>query len=161
MKIIAILLMLTLLAGCGVQETFETVADEAVQSVMAAPKQILVDLPGDALAPVLETMGEQVYLSQDYEIIIETLSSGDLTATVEALSGFPMEKLTLVQTSQEDAQRYEFVWACAGEQGDRLGRAVVLDDGDYHYCMSVLRDAQEPVSQTCWEDVFTSFRIAS
>lgn len=161
MKIIVIALMMALLTGCAARETYETVEDEVIQSVMASPKQILVDLPGDALAPVLETMGEQVYLSHDYEIIIETLNSGDLEATVEAISGYPMEKLTLMQTQQDGIGRCEFVWASAGEYGDRLGRAVILDDGDYHYCMSVLRDTGEQgISQISWEDVFSSFRIA-
>lgn len=160
MKILLCVLMIALLSGCGVQETYETIADEAVQSVMASPKQILVDLPGDALAPVLETAGEQVYLSQDYEIIIETVNAGNLAQTVEALSGFPLEELTLVQTEMNGIRRHEFVWASAGERGDRLGRAVILDDGDFHYCMSVLRDTQE-VSQISWEDVFSSFRIGS
>lgn len=161
MKIVLAVLMIGLLTGCGVQETYETIADEVVESVMATPKQILVDLPGDALAPVLETMGEQVYLSHDYEIIIETLDAGDLGATVEAISGYPMEALTILQTQRDGIDRHEFVWASAGEYGDRLGRAVILDDGDFHYCMSVLRDTGEQgTSQISWEDVFSSFRIA-
>ncbi len=161
MKIIVMVLMMALLSGCGTQETYETIADEAVQSVMASPRQILVDLPGDALAPVLESAGEQVYLSRDYEIIIETLDGGDLNATVSAISGYDPGELTLMKTEQEGTTRHEFVWACAGEHGDRLGRGVILDDGNYHYCMTVLRDAvSQGVSQTSWEDVFSSFHIA-
>ncbi len=161
MKMVLTVLMLLLLAGCGTQETYETIADVDIQSVMAQPRQILVDLPGDALAPVLKTEGEQVYLSQDYEIIIETRAAGDLKATVQALSGFEPEDVTMLKTDLKEGTRHEFVWACAGEDGDRLGRAVILDDGDYHYCMSVLRDAEnQKVSQISWEDVFSSFRIA-
>ena len=60
----------------------------------------------------------------------------------------------------DDADRYEFVWVSAGEKGDRLGRGVVLDDGSYHYCMSVLRDADNPKkSQVVWSDVFSSFSL--
>ena len=122
---------------------------------------ILVDLPGDVLAPVLKTEGEQVYLCQDYENIIETRSAGDLPATVEAISGFSPDEVTMVTSTQENQERHEFVWACVGEAGDRIGRAVILDDGSYHYCMSVLRDAKsQKVSQISWDDVFSSFRIA-
>lgn len=159
-KWLCLLVTIFLLAGCGTQETFETIADEAVERVMAEPQQILVDLPGDVLAPVLKTEGEQVYLCQDYEIIIETRAAGDLSATVEALSGFSPDQVTMVTSAQETGERHEFVWACAGESGDRIGRAVILDDGNYHYCMSVLRDAEsQKVSQISWEDVFSSFRI--
>ena len=117
MKIVAIVLMIGLLTGCGAQETYETIADEVVESVMATPKQIFVDLPGDALAPVLETMGEQVYLSHDYEIVIETLNAGDLASTVEAISGYPMEALTIMNTQRDGIDRHEFVWASAGDSG--------------------------------------------
>lgn len=159
--VVTVLMMSLLLCGCGVQETYETIADEMVQPVMAQPKQIQVDLPGDVLAPVLKTAGEQVYLARDHEIIVETRSSGDLNATVAALSGFSAEELTLMQRQQDGCQRYDFVWTSAGEAGDRMGRAVILDDGDYHYCMTVLRDAAgEEMSQTSWEDVFSSFHIA-
>ena len=158
--ILAVLAAGLMLWGCQAEPTLETIADEWVQSVMAQPRQISVNLPDGALAPVLESDSEQVYLSDDYEIIIETLSAGDLNATVEHLSGYSRDRVTLVQTQQGDADRYEFVWASAGESGDRLGRAVILDDGDYHYCMSVLRDADTTkTSQIVWSDVFDSFSL--
>lgn len=147
-----------LLWGCTAEPTLETVADEWVQSVMAQPRQIQVDLPEGALAPVLDSDSEQVYLSDDYEIIVETLSAGDVNATVEHLSGYSRDNLTLMQTQQGDVDRYEFVWASTGEDGERLGRAVILDDGNYHYCMSVLRDADTTkTSQIVWSQVFDSF----
>ena len=158
--ILAVLAAGLMLWGCQAEPTLETIADEWVQSVMAQPRQISVNLPDGALAPVLESDSEQVYLSDDYEIIIETLSAGDLNATVEHLSGYSRDNVTLVRTQQGDADRYEFVWASAGENGDRLGRAVILDDGDYHYCMSVLRDADTTkTSQIVWSDVFDSFSL--
>ena len=68
--------------------------------------------------------------------------------------------LTVLETRQGDIDRYDFVWTMAGETGDRLGRAAILDDGNYHYCMSVLRDAQNPkMSQIVWSDVFASFTL--
>lgn len=148
------------LSGCAAEETFETVADDIVQSVMAQPREITVSLPDGAVAPVLESDSEQVYMAEDYEIVIETLSSGDLNATVQAVSGYEKDELTVMETQWGSVTRYEFVWASAGEAGDRLGRAVILDDGDYHYCMSVLRDAETTrTSQVVWEDVFGSFAL--
>ncbi len=158
--IMAVLAAGLMLWGCQAETTLETIADEWVQSVMAQPREIAVNLPDGALAPVLDSDSEQVYLSDDYEIIIETLTAGDLNATVESLSGYSRDKVTLIQTQQGDATRYEFVWACAGENGDRLGRGVILDDGNYHYCMSVLRDADTTkTSQVVWSDVFGSFSL--
>lgn len=158
MKILLIL-MTILLCGCTAQETFETISDEPVRSVMVQPREISVRLPDNAVAPVLEGETEQVYMCEDYEIVIETLSAGDLDATVRRICGYGQEQLTIMETQWDDVTRYEFVWAAAGEKGDRLGRAVVLDDGEYHYCMSVLRDA-EAVTQVVWRDVFASFTVA-
>ena len=115
---------------------------------------------GHAVAPVLESDSEQVYLSEDYEIIVETVSGGDLSATIQRISGYTPDNLTVMETAQDGAKRYDFVWASAGENGDQLGRAVILDDGNYHYCLSVLRDADTTEkSQIVWRDVFDSFKL--
>ena len=157
MKVL-LMVMALLLCGCGARETMETISDEPVQAVMAQPREISVRLPDNAVAPVLEGEAEQVYLSEDYEIVIETLAAGDLDATMRSISGYGRDQLTVMETQWDHVTRYDFVWAAAGETGDRLGRAVVLDDGQYHYCMSVLRDAQA-VSQVVWRDVFASFEL--
>ena len=164
MKTILIGLMLALLLSCcGAEETLETVSDDIpLQPVLAEPAEISVRLPDNAVSPVLESDTQQVYLCEDYEIAIETRSSGDIGGTITALTGFDPEQLTVMHTKQEEADRYEFVWVSAGENGDRLGRAVVLDDGSYHYCMSVLRDAEnQKKSQVVWSDVFSSFSLSS
>lgn len=153
-----LMLMTFLLCGCAASETLETIADEPIQAVMAQPREISVRLPDNAVAPVLEGETEQVYMSEDYEIVIETLSAGELDATMRSICGYERNQLTVMETQWDNVTRYDFVWAAAGEKGDRLGRAVVLDDGEYHYCMSVLRDA-ETVSQIVWRDVFTSFTL--
>ena len=148
-----------LLCGCGAEETFETVADEEILSVMAEPRKIAVQLPEGTSASVLNREGEHVYLCEDHEIIIETCGAGDLGGTVRHICGYEKGELTLMQTQWQDVTRYDFVWTSAGEQGDRLGRAVILDDGHYHYCMSVLRDAQGEDARTDWEAVFASFDL--
>ena len=71
-----------------------------------------------------------------------------------------MEALTVLETEQDGAKRYDFVWASAADQGEQLGRAVILDDGSYHYTMTVLRDADTTESlQVVWSDVFGSFSL--
>lgn len=156
-KMVWMIVLAGLLCGCRAEETLETVNDEWIIPAMAQPRQISVCLPDNAVAPVLEQEGRQLYMAEGYEIMVETLAAGDLNATIRAVSGYGKEQLTVLETRQEDAARYEFVWTTAGEKGDRLGRAVILDDGDYHYCMSVLRDTGD--TQIVWRDVFSSFAL--
>ena len=122
-KYCLLLIFAIVLCGCSAEETFETVSDEIVSPVMAQPREISVRLPEDAVAPVLESESRQIYMSEDYEITIETLSAGDLNATIQTLSGYPKDALTVVKTQSGEAARYEFVWVSTGEQGQRLGRA--------------------------------------
>ncbi len=152
-----ICLFVILLSGCGAEETLETVSDEWIVPAMAQPREVSVRLPEDLVLPVLEQEGRQLYMGPNYEIMLETMAAGDLQATIRNLSGYEQEQLTILETDQGEWNRYEFVWTAAGEQGHRLGRAVILDDGDYHYCMSVLRDAEE--SLIVWQDVFQSFSL--
>lgn len=159
-KIIVGLLAL-LLTGCAAEETFETISDDIVQPVMAQPREVSVSLPGEVSMPAMESDSGRMYLASDYEIYIQTLDRGDLNATIQTVSGYDKDALTVMQTSLDGVDRYEFVWTCAGENGDRIGRGVVLDDGDYHYVMTVLRDADTTeTSQIVWNDVFDSFRLA-
>lgn len=146
-----------MLCGCRAEETLETVSDEWIVPAMAQPREISVRLPEGALAPVLEQDSRQLYMAQGYEILLETLTSGDVDATIRDVSGYGKEQLTVLETRQGDADRYDFVWTMAGEKGERLGRAVILDDGNYHYCMSVLRDPGETL--IVWRDVFGSFSL--
>lgn len=158
-KVLVLGLLPLLLLGCGRQETFETVADEMVYSVMASPKSISVRIPEEAAVPALESDTQQLYLCDNYELSLENRSSGDLNGTVRYLTGFQKKDLTVMHTDQNGVDRYEFVWVSAGEEGDRLGRAVILDDGSYHYCMSVLRNASEESDEVPWEEVFSSFQL--
>ena len=154
---LCMLLLAAMLSGCGAEETLETVSDEWLVPVMAQPREVSVRLPDNLVMPVMEQEGRKLYMGQDYEIMLETMAAGDLRATIRSLSGYEQEQLTILETQQGDCSRYEFVWTTAGEQGDRLGRAVILDDGTYHYCMSVLRDPEE--STVVWRNVFSSFTL--
>ena len=152
-----ICLLAVMLCGCRAEETLETVSDEWVVPAMAQPREISVRLPDDAVAPVLEQEGRRLYMGRDYEIMVETMSAGDLNDTIRTVSGYEKEQLTVLETRQADADRYDFVWTTVGETGERLGRAVILDDGNYHYCMSALRDPGDTL--VVWRDVFGSFSL--
>lgn len=160
-KCFSLLLMMLLLTGCGAEETFETISDEILLPVMARPGNISVQLPGETALPVIENDNGRVYVCNDYEIVLQTLEAGDLEETMKTMSGHSRENLTVMETFFDGISRYEFVWASAGETGEQTGRGVILDDGNYHYCMSVLRSADcMEKSQVNWDQVFSSFTLA-
>ena len=157
-KYVWVLLLVLLLQGCGTGEAMETVSDEMLLPVMADPVEVTVSLPGEAALPVSESENGRLYLSEDYEILVQTLDRGDLNATLEELTGCSADQLTVLETCLDGISRYEFVWASAGEKGARVGRGVILDDGNYHYCLSALWDADSTEkSQINWNQVFSSF----
>lgn len=159
-KFCLFLVLALLLPGCARQETLETVADELIQPVMAEPREISVRLPEEGITPALESGEAQIYLCEDYELVLQTLSGGDLEQTLLEVTGLPEDALTVVRTDPEEGTRYDFVWVSAGETGELLGRGVILDDGQYHYCMSVLRPAEDTrKTQIVWSDVFNSFTL--
>lgn len=150
-----------LLSGCAAQETMETVGDEWVEEAMAPAREILVALPEEVDAPVAENADGRIYLCSDYEIQIHTMEAGDLDATIQTISGCAREDLTVIETQPQGLRRYDLVWTTVGEGGDWIGRAVILDDGGYHYTMTVLRPSDTvETSQIVWRTVFESFTLA-
>ena len=160
MKRMLLLLMLAcLLAGCRA-ETMETVEDVWEEAPAAEARQIRVSLPGEEALPVMESSTDRLYLGENYQIEVQTLPGGDLNRTVQTMSGLEPEDVTLMQTEQGGLTRYDFVWAAAGEEGDQLGRGAILDDGNYHYALSVLRSADDTATrQIHWDQVFSSFSV--
>ena len=131
-KLFFCLLFTALLAGCAGEETMETLGDVWDVPAMAVPRQILVDLPEDAAASVLESDAGCIYMGEDYEILLETMEAGDLDGTLRKLCGKGKEELTVLEREQEGLKRYEFVWAAAGETGEQLAFTnVIFQNMDY------------------------------
>lgn len=159
--IIPALIAFAVLSGCGAQETVETVSDALDAPVMAQMREISLVLPEEAASPTVESDSERLYLCEDYEITVQILDGGNLDQTVKTLSGYGRDVLTVVSTRKDDLDCHEFVWACSGEQGERVGRAMILADGSYHYCVSILGDAQQAMeNKVLWDDMFQSFTLA-
>lgn len=156
----AVCMAALMLGGCGAEETMETVADEWDVPAMAVPREILLGLPEEAAVSTMESDSGKFYQGDGYEIAVQRLDAGDLDGTLRSLTGFGRDNLTVIQTQSQDLRRYEFVWTSAGESGSRLGQGMILDDGTYHYCLSVLRDDPMPEdSQIVWNDLFRSFAL--
>ena len=159
-KLILLMLVLTL-TGCGRTQVYETVTDELAVPVLAKPREIRFDLAQEPILPAMESDGGQIYLCGDFDVMVQTLESGDLQNTVRQISGFLPEELTLIQTASGDVDKYEFVWTSATEEGHRIGRATVLDDGSYHYALSATVDAELIEEyQEIWNGIFESFELA-
>lgn len=158
---ILLVLMLTL-AGCGAAETFETVDDVYAPQDIAEPKEVTLTLPVDASAQVMESEYGRLYFCEGYDMMLETTASGDLDRTLQTLTGYSRDSLTVMETAVSDIRRFECVWTSAGEAGDQVGRAVILDDGSYHYCLSVMAPAEEAGSlQESWQELLQSFDLQS
>lgn len=154
------ILCMVLLTGCAAQETFETLADGVEQGAAARPREVALTLPDGAAALASESDAGTIYECDGYEIMVQTLPAGDLNATVQTLSGYERSDVTVMQLGGDGWKRFEFVWASAGEEGDRLGKAAVLDDGNFHYCLSVLGDAARTREfEETWESLFSSFKL--
>jgi hypothetical protein len=161
-KIVWILTLSLVLCGCGAQETMETVADEMVVPVLAEPREIFVALPEDSALPVMESENGTLYICRDYDVMIQTVEAGDLDETVRRVSGFGVEDLTVIETGEGELDRYEFVWTSAGELGQQIGRATILDDGTWHYVLSATMDAKKIGEyQEVWNGIFESFSLVS
>lgn len=150
-----------ILTGCAAP-TFETLGDVAhVGGQASLPRQILLALPVDA-AVLTATGTDMLYTCTDYTMSLQTLPSGDLSATVRALCGYEADQLTVLQSQCGDHGRYDWVWVAAGEEGDVLCRGAVLDDGNFHYSLCVSADADAAADLTDdWNELFQSFCLDS
>lgn len=140
-----------LLAGCSTQaDTFEYVAD-VEQTAAPVMRRLTVVLPEAAESPVSETDNCAIYECDGYEICLQTLASGNLDSSIRTLTGFERERLTVMRTDREGTDCYQFVWA-SGE--DQVGRGMVLDDGCYHYCVTVFGEESGE-----WDSIFDSVEL--
>ncbi len=160
MKIIVVILaLLMVLAGCSAPQL------EGVEDVYAPDGELKMrnfnfDLPPDADTQVMEGETGKLYFCEGYEIMVQTFSGGNLDHTLQQISGYDSSAVTVFKTRQSGLDRYECVWVSASDHGDQVSRAVVLDDGRYHYCLSVTAAAGEAGSlQDSWQSIFASVSL--
>ena len=160
-KVLVFLLVAVLLAGCGAEETFETVEDILPVEPVAAPLQFFVSLPEEAASPTFQDdSGAELYVCQDYTITKQILESGDLEKTIKTLTGKSREELQVIKTMQETCDRYYFVWTAAGEDGLQTGRVCILDDGNYHYALSAMAEETKAGSlRQTFQEMFDSCKL--
>ncbi len=143
MKRFALVMVLALLlTGCAPAD-YETMADVYVEPEPRMAANLLAVLPPDAtVLTVQDGQSGSMWLCDGYTVSVQTLASGNLDATLRQVTGYGREQLAVMERTQDSVKRYECSWVCAGEGGDQVGRTVILDDGSYHYVLSLLSDAQ-------------------
>ena len=159
-KLCMLVVLMMLLSGCGAEQTLETVADEIVVNVSAQPREVLLTLPKETLLPAMETESGTLYLCDGYDVAVQILDSGDLDATIREVSGFGKDDLTVIQTAAGTISCYEFVWTAATDLGEQVGRAMIIDDGNYHYVLNTVAPAKNAEEyKEIWNGIFESFGI--
>lgn len=136
-----LLMIMLILTGCKGNVEFETIADGYEQQLTA--RTIQLTLPESAAVPVSSHADGVLYICDGYSVSLQTLPGGDLSRTLQTSTGHTAQQLQLMQQKQGDLLRYDCVWSCAGEGGDMVCRGVILDDGCYHYVLTVLMDAHQ------------------
>ncbi len=160
-KLLLLIVFMFLLTGCK-EKDFETVSDVYEPPAQQAGELSLV-LPEDASITIMEndTMGK-MYLCDGYTVLVETLESGDLDRTLRTVTGYSKDALTVMQTEDESVKRYNCVWTCAGEGGSQVCRSIILDDGNFHYAVTVMADenAAGDLNDT-WQKILSSASITN
>ena len=162
-KWIIVLLSVFVLAGCDAKETFETVDDLAITPAVADAQRVHISFPEETLMQTMEdASGGKLYLCDGYTITVQAFASGDLERTVQETTGFSTDRISLIETHVNNVVRYDCAWSAAGEAGDQVCRAAILDDGNYHYVVTMMTPAEnaENLVQT-WQMVLGSVSLLS
>ena len=157
-KLCCLLIFVLFLTGCQSVQTFETMEDVYAPQAQSAPRQVELALPQDV--QTVAGANGRLYLCDGYAVTVEIFASGDLSSTLQQLTGFSPDALTMLQTMASDTRRYACAWSAAGESGDTVGRAVVLDDGQHHYCVTVMGQADDAgkLAET-WQELLNSVQL--
>ena len=162
-RILAGLLLSMFLTGCSAQDTMETISDILDVSVVANVQQVQLSLPEEAAMATLENEDAgKLYLCDGYSVTVQTMESGDLDRTLRQVTGFSRDQLTVISTQRESFQRHDCAWSAVGEGGDQTCRGVVLDDGYYHYVVTVMADAEKAGQLSAdWQHLLDSVTLVS
>ena len=158
-KWLVMLLCTLLLTGCSQPETLETVDDAYVIPEIPEAQQVSFWLPEGASLTVSEGTGE-LYVCDDFTALVQIFASGDLEATVRAVTGYEKDRLELLGWKTAQGQRWECAWASAGESGDQIARTLILDDGNYHYTLTLQAEAEKGGELSdAWSEIFQTFEL--
>lgn len=160
MKKCALFLILSLLlTGCGGMQQLETLGQiSCMEEDLPPQRRILLQLPEDAALSTLCQGADQLYECNGYMVLVQILPGGNVAGSIQTVCGMAAEQLTVLQSRCGDHARLDWVWTAAGEGGDVMCRAAILDDGLYHYSLQVLAPAEQAGEfSDDWNRLFQSF----
>ena len=157
--IMMVCLLTVLLCGCSSTDSLEMINDHFETVPVAAPAMIHLDFPEEDNVTVAQGDGWCTYTADAYEIVVQTCASGDLNRTLQQITGYNKERLTVMEIPATNTNKYVCAWSTVSEEGEMVGRCTIIDDGVYHYCLSVLIDAD--VAGDIREDIDTIFATYS
>ena len=160
-KLLALVLLIFLLAGCGSETVYETIADIPEPQEQPRMLQTVVKIPEEAAATVMTgENGAKLYMCQDYYIILQTLPAGDMDAVFRELTGYGADSLQVIQSKFQGLDRYRLAWSSATDSGDQVGQACVFSDGNYCYALTAMapEDKAGQLVTGAWKELFDSFR---
>ena len=157
-KCCLILLLGMLLSGCSDTQTMETLGDIDMTPVLREERGMHIDIADDA--DMIRGETGTIYLCDGYVVTVEILDGGNINKTFQTLTGHECDDLTVIETATAEVNRYECVWTAAGEGGDAVSRAGVMDDGIFHYCVTVSADADDAAAlQETWKQILDSIQL--
>lgn len=158
-KLLLIFGMLCLLTGCTGEGILETVEDVYAPQ-KTVPMAVSLTLPEEAAMQTLSSSAGALYLCDGFTVTVQTFQGGDLNRTVKETTGYTLDRLTLMETAKDSATCYRLSWVSLGEGGDQAARTMILDDGVYHYAVTVMAPAETAGALTdLWQEIFTSVRL--
>ena len=159
-KLLCLLLLSALLTGCADVE-YEFVSDSGTFPALPSSRQMVVSLPPTIAKPTFSgDDGSCMYVCPDYVISQQVLSGGDMVRTLQTVTGYSPEDLTILETKQENCSRFDCVFTVAGESEQELCRLTVLDDGYYHYILCIQAgESVYPAVKEEIEQILSSFYL--
>ncbi len=160
-KYLLIGVMVFLLSGCGAPKEFETLSDEYVQPSQTVMYKTKLDIPEEAMvSAITNNANGSIYLCDGYTAAVQTMASGDLRATIRSISGYEKERVSMFTCQDGDLTRHACVWTAVGEGEDHVYRSVILDDGNFHYTLTVSAPASTAGAFTqVWKELLDSFTL--
>ena len=160
MKKLGILfVLLLLLTGCAGNEVFEKVED-VYAPITQTPMKLSVRLPDSAAVTTVSGNSGTLYVCDGFTVAVETLQGGDLQRTVKTVTGFSLDRLTMMEREKDGIKVYRCVWSSAGEGGDQVARSLILDDGVFHYAVTVMAPAENASAlEDACQEIFSSVTL--
>lgn len=150
-KWIIIVLCFIVLTGCSSNADYETIGNVCDEPMSVyIPAQIELVMPEESDMKETATVnGTKYYRFGDCQVWVDVLQTGNLSATIEEITGQNPEKMTVIAREMNGYSCYETTWSAMAEEGMHIGRLLVADNGKHHYCIALMmpEESSENVSE--------------